>query len=614
MISSETCDKNNIHTKFFEAINLLIQKDFNEYFDLLKEINDISPENIISSIMHITINGTYEELGVINIIVRDFNQLHELPAEILKTMKNVKNNNETIIRLIILYSSMFLLGYNQPRSIENLLDEYSVNEEQYLDINYKIIDIMKEKLRDFVSDTEFSNTLNFKKSIEEIIPFQSTTRFHHGTEAFTSLISKKIPIERFLNDLERISNNADESKSFMNPIPKLQSRVNSIEARKISKLIDKRMKEGNYIGLLRYFVKLQNLEPKNPIVCYYKSKVIREISNFSNPQKKNALIFNELEKCLKFASNEAYIAYYLDLSVSLEMMGCFKSAYLLNLKLILFSPNDQQLNISAAFCAYQLLRPFKHFLYYAALCDPIRTANFIDEFWIFERFKPQDRFKKSNFFLETVKNLEEVFIEVKLEYYSIISLPNYILQLLGERFPYEEYIGYHPFHADLYESSVEDSDENIVNLLKRPLMDSNDFYDSEFAPYWTKSKEFISLPKYTWKTRNHIPFFITNIIYHFFQLHPAEWTWEILEKTFLEIIPKYDLSPKYYIKTIIKVMQNFCDFLVHEFDYQHFSDFSRKINAISEEFYLQNQNNLKILKVKFKIKLLKRSNYYFKEI
>ncbi len=601
MISSETYDKNYIHIKFFEAINLLIQKDFNEYSNLLKELNDLSPENIISSILHITINGTYEELGVINIIVRDFNQLHELPAEILKTMKNVKNNNETIIRLIILYSSMFLLGYNQPRSIENLLDEYSINEEQYIDINYKIIDIMTEILRDFVSDTEFSNALNFKKIIEEIIPFQSTTRFHHDTEAFSSIISKKIPIERFLNDLERISNNADESKSFMNPIPKLQSRVNSLEARKISKFIDKRMKLGNYKGLLQYFVKLQNLEPKNPLVYYYKSKVLREINNFSNPQKKNTLIYTELEKCLRYAPNEAHIEYYFDLSLSLEMMGCFKSAYLLNLKLILFSPNDQQLNISAAFCAYQLLRPFKRYLYYAALCDPVRTANFIDEFWVFERFKPQDRFKKSNFFLETVKNLEEEFIEVKSEYYDIISLPNYILQLLGETFPYEEYIGYHPFHADLYESSVEDSDENSVELLKSAIINPNDYYDSEIAPYWPTSMEYLTLPKYTWKTRNHIPFFITNIIYHFNQLHPAEWTWEILENTFLKIFPLYDISPKYYFKSVIRVMQNFCDFLVDEFDYHHLSDFSRKIKAISEEFYLQNQKHYsKVIKVELK--------------
>ena len=602
MISSETYNENDIHTKFFEAINLLLQKDFNEYSDLLKEINDISPEKIISSIIQIITDGTYEELGVISVIIRDLNHLHALPAEIIKTMKIFKSNKETIIRLIFLYSSLFLLGYNQPISVEDLLDGYSVNEEQFSDIGFQIFDLMKKKLQDFDSDAEFGNALNFEKIIEEIIPFQSTTRFHHETEAFTSLISKKIPIERFLNDLERISNNADESKSFMKPIPKLQSRVNSLEARKISKLIDNRMKEGNYKGLLRYFVKLQNLEPKNSLVYYYKSKIIREIPNFSNPQKKNVLVFNELEKCLRFASNEAYIEYYFDLAVSLEMMGCFKSAYLLNLKLIIFSPNDQQLNISAAFCAYQLLRPFKHFLYYAALCDPLRTANFIDEFWIFERFKPQDRFKKSNFFPETVKNLEEVFIEVKLEYYSIISLPNNTLQSLGDDFPYEKYIGYYPFSGDQYDDSVEDS----VNLLRKPLIDSNDFYDSEFAPHWIKSKEFLMLPKYTWKTRNHIPFFITNLIYHIFQLHPAEWTWEILEKILLKIIPKYDLSPKYYFKSILKVMQNFCDFLVHELDYQHLSGFSRKIKEISEEFYLENQNSLKILGVKFKIQLLKR--------
>ena len=66
---------------------------------------------------------------------------------------------------------------------------------------------------------------------------------------------------------------------------------------------------------------------------------------------------------------------------------------------------------------------------------------------------------------------------------------------------------------------------------------------------------------------------------------------------------KYDLSQKYYFKSIIKVMQNFCNFLVHEFDYQHLSGFSRKIKDISEEFYLENQNNLKILSVKFKIQL-----------
>ncbi len=603
MISSETYDKNDINTKFFEGINLLIQNDFNEYFDLLKEINDISPENIISSIIQITINGTYEELGAISIIIRDFNQLHELPAEIIKTMKIEKNDNETIIRLIFLYSSLFLVGYNLPRSIEDLLGEYSVNEEQFSDIGYKIYDVMKKKLHNIDSDAEFMNTLNFTTIIEEIIPFQSTTRFHHETEAFTSLISKKIPIERFLNDLERISNNPDESNSFMNTIPKLQSRVNSLEARKISKFIDKRIKEGNYKGLLRYLVKLQNLEPKNPLVYYYKSKVIRGISNFSNPQKKNVLIYEELEKCLRYASNEAYIEYYFDLSVSLEMMGCFKSAYLLNLKLILFSPNDQQLNISAAFCAYQLLRPFKHFLYYAALCDPLRTANFIDEFWICERFKPQDRFKKSNFFLKTVKNLEEEYIQVKFEYYNIISLPNYNLQLLGEDFPYEEYIGYHPIYDDLYKDSVEDSEEDSkVELLKNAILNSNDYYETEIKPYWSTSKEYLMLPKYTWKTRDHIPFFITNIIYHFFQLHPAEWTWEILENTFLKIFPQYEISPKYYFKSIIKVMQNFCDFLVAEFDYQHLSDFSRKIKVISEEFYLQNQiYKPKVIKVDFHI-------------
>ena len=53
-------------------------------------------------------------------------------------------------------------------------------------------------------------------------------------------------------------------------------------------------------------------------------------------------------------------------------------------------------------------------------------------------------------------------------------------------------------------------------------------------------------------------------------------------------------------------MQRFCDFLVHELDYQHISGFSRKIKAISEDFYLKIQSDPKLLEVKFEIKLLKR--------
>ncbi len=72
-------------------------------------------------------------------------------------------------------------------------------------------------------------------------------------------------------------------------------------------------------------------------------------------------------------------------------MGYFHASMILSLSLLRIVPDNVNLLLVVAFTNYQTFGRFRNYLLAAAIFDPARTINFLERFWVYERFRPMDR-------------------------------------------------------------------------------------------------------------------------------------------------------------------------------------------------------------------------------
>jgi hypothetical protein len=247
------------------------------------------------------------------------------------------------------------------------------------------------------------------------------------------------------------------------------------------------------------------------------------------------------------------------------------------------NPIDFNSLISAAYNAYQLLKPFKHYLEAAASVDPGRLLNFLNEFWLESRFKPQDSFQRLNVPQEEAvqrendaKVMSGLLIDPERELSQAIkSLDDELFEHLQE--------GVMGAIATL-QSGIDDDESTGDGGDGEDNDVINQWFD-DILPKWQKSQLYKELPKISWKTRDGIPWMAARLYHDAHGELPLGWTWSKLEPVLIGDFPEHVSAPKYYFKSVGTVMQGFCSFLQSSQNMQNLTGISEKIKKISPKIY-----------------------------
>ncbi|MHA1727452.1 MAG: plasmid pRiA4b ORF-3 family protein [Promethearchaeota archaeon] len=436
------------------------------YFDMVSKIEEKPQDSVIPVIIEMIKECNMTQNLLIFTLLKDMEHLQKLPFLIIEELKQLPNNSRQLYSLLSLYSSLFLTGYFLVVSFDQLLIKFNVDFDAYHDfVDFMTTNFITEN-SDAIEELgrEPFGSIKVDSDISEIEPFSESTPFHSETEAFSSKKVLDIPLKSYLDNLDNYFSDEDKFMEFIKPLGKFTDAFKNLKAKKIAEEISERMYKGKYKGMYKLFYNLEKIEPNNPMIYSMKSNFLKQYNK--GPISNNPFFkpYELLKKAIQLSSKSGHphIEYYFNMSLVLQMLGYFRASYALTLSLLRFLPADPQLHYTAAFSAYQLLLPFKNFLYRAAISDPGRTINFLTQYWHYERFKPQDTFEMLQIEKKEITRLENEVEEYTNLFFSVTNIDIPGPEILGEKFPYKETIGYTPFF-------VENNSLNIENLIKNAL-------------------------------------------------------------------------------------------------------------------------------------------------
>ena len=249
-----------------------------------------------------------------------------------------------------------------------------------------------------------------QEKIEEIEAFDKATPFTPGNGLFESPVPIKLCLQAHLDPVRRDSRRSSKRSARVS----LPDTARAICRRHLAPAGEGdrgRCRASLGGGTVRRpagrgCVESEKIEPGNPRVHLEKSLLIRAIM-VEKHEPGDHLAAVELLKAFNAPRSRLNIEYFHALSQNLQHVGYFHASYLISMAMVKVVPIDFDSLAAAAFNAYQLLKPFKHFLKAAADLDPARLLNFLYEFWIEARFRPQDSFMRWNVSVEAVTRLEE---------------------------------------------------------------------------------------------------------------------------------------------------------------------------------------------------------------
>ncbi len=126
----------------------------------------------------------------------------------------------------------------------------------------------------------------------------------------------------------------------------------------------------------------------------------------------------------------------------------------------------------------------------------------------------------------------------------------------------------------------EDDDDDDDEENEEKYEDEANQWYRQIRPAWVQSAVYQNLPQYTWNVRGEIPEMVVDLSHCYHDVLPADWTWEVVEDSLLNLFPRRVSAPKYYFKAIGRVMEQFCQFLSNDLRMSHLTQFSPEIRAL----------------------------------
>ncbi len=128
--------------------------------------------------------------------------------------------------------------------------------------------------------------------------------------------------------------------------------------------------------------------------------------------------------------------------------GYYASAYLLSLFLLQLSPINFDLLIIAGFGAFQLGLAYQPWLHFAGLYDGPRLIDLLQQFWVYENVESHDSLDDYSW---SAERITEIAAEAQSRILITFHCVPEILEskdMLGEGFPFKNYLGVYPYDDD----------------------------------------------------------------------------------------------------------------------------------------------------------------------
>ncbi|MHA1284977.1 MAG: tetratricopeptide repeat protein [Promethearchaeota archaeon] len=388
--------KNMIRTDFLEFLNYILEHQNGNIEDdkisfFIDKINKHPEKDIIDVLFELfkTIEDHKSFITIIFILTQFF-RFNTLPSRILDYIRKGGYDKRMLYRLLYTYFYLYYDGYLLEVTFTELIDEIKENlyvsfdmddfqnyilssSEEFLNGNFN--DLFKEYSGEYLIDSIIP--LNFDTPYLEIKNTKYFELFKDVKFNFSLILEnlKKL-IEALENNLNKLSGNILPQNIYV---------FNSMEIINLSE-VKKYLFLGNYEKALSEINKFLKNYPNNPHALLLKSKIYSQLCQFDES-------FNCILEIIKKYPGD--LKAYIELTQLLQVGGYFYSSYILSNLLLHFFPFDFNLYITAAFSAYQILKPFREYLKVGLLLDEIRLTNFLTNFWIDGRLKAKDEMNRN---------------------------------------------------------------------------------------------------------------------------------------------------------------------------------------------------------------------------
>jgi hypothetical protein len=531
-----------------ESKNTLYNQKVQEF---LKLPISIQREQIITILK----KGNPIDFMNLHVLLTQIPHIEQLPYYLIDALNQTKSKSEGFYNLLGLYDALYLQGYSSVQPIEKILPSYQLSLQEFHRIEARRTESVLTKYfskEDLLSKIDENSLANI---IESIQPITRNSPFCKIDGLFSIQPPIAVPLQELIDKLHSYFEDFIQLQRFLTPIENYNEYTAHPKVRQTINYISNQIHKGDFRNLLRLFSDIQKLEPKNPLIPYLKAKVLDGLASTDSKLANNLphthfLIYQCLKDALDCPDEQVRIEFYFDLVLNLGQSGHFKAQYILGLILLQFMPSDVQLLIQIAYAAYQLFLDYTRYLYMAAISDPKRVSNFINQFWFTERFRAVEKYKGSIPSNDEITQYEENAIRIWQAFWSTHSSEIPPMELLGQDFPLQQILGFNPdIHNNNDHLNVIDYSEEVEK------------YYQEIKPFWEDSSYYASLPKYTHKYQQEI---ILDTIFFYneeYDVFPDQWDYSQLEHILVEVMPDEIDAPKAYWKAVARTIANFYEFI-----------------------------------------------------
>lgn len=246
--------------------------------------------------------------------------------------------------------------------------------------------------------------------LEEYLPYSKT----YDDFLFNFPKDLRFDLDTYWHQVITLIKNSDEERIrfYFSRFEDFDNTLSTLDEEDLISAALEHYRSENYQKAIKLINKLLKEHPSHTSLLSFKGDVL----------KAQTFEYNALRYYLKsLKTNPVIFNLYKYLAIQFQCGGYFYHSQQILIYLLKIKPLDYQLNFYMAYNSYQLLRPFKNYLYLAFLISPHYSKNLFDEDWIRERFEPRDSLKNISLSDVEFNKLSQSAYDNALTYYELFD-------------------------------------------------------------------------------------------------------------------------------------------------------------------------------------------------
>jgi hypothetical protein len=443
-----TLATNNISNLIATAIKLLQDRaeNSNKFANLVLELNDVESLTLgmcIVGFVKTTVPGSLKEVPI---LVDSIKELPSLPSQLLSEARRAPTNSMQLCSLLFVIAALDGHGFVDNNTLLDLYDEFNVSDAMMSSFMNALMDGIKE---DVESHPMLANGKHpaLTDILGNITPLGESDPYSI-TDMYNKPLSFDVPIREYLADLDSIFEGVrgpspDQLEPEVERIREFSAYFTRPKSKQQAKRIQNLMEQDQFAAALPICINLESRESSNPVAFYIHQQCLDCLSERHEPSNE-AEMAELLQRAFGLARERPLVDIFLSMTHVLYMCGYFNASYVLANRLLQHFPIEFSLHVIAAFCAYQLLRPFEDDLTRAFLVNAPNLVKDVSKAWKNERFMPVDSLAAYEITEESLSALVAAKASTFRALFRDQQLPPGFVEMLGPEFPFERILGQAP--------------------------------------------------------------------------------------------------------------------------------------------------------------------------